>query len=407
VTVTPGYALDCCGRDIVVCAETTLDLTKCWKRSDPCGNSELQALKREGAAAAGGKTSFGGLEVDEKDVQVFDVYIRYSESTTDARSALARGGCGGAAGCEYTRVREGHELYCKPADGCLDPWEQAVDDWHERYTEELRRLMTALERILGLENTKEIPGRLLELLQRYPLHTFCFVREWLCDLQDAPGGVLPAVWREVAFLIVQDWRNAYFADKCKGCGPDTGVLLARVWVWGRVVDGRERFSTLQIETHPPFRRELTRDELPAPPGYINAGSYVWQPAASVEASLRGLGFIVGQTQSVVWDELKTQLLRSEALYLRPGELVTAYTYTDRCDRQRVVYFGTEGRPDIAGWLFHRLEPQPAPQPEPQPAPPTPATPLVDTRPPAAPVADGAAPEARPSRSKERSKGGRR
>jgi hypothetical protein len=178
-------------------------------------------------------------------------------------------------------------------------------------------------------------------------------------------------------------------------------------VWRRVVDGRERFSTLSIESHAPFRRELRRDELPAPSGYVNAAPYVWQPAASVEVSLRGLGFIVAQTRNVVWDDLKTKLLGSEALYLRPGELVTAYTYTDRCDRQRVVYFDNDG-PDVAGWLVNRLEPQPEPQPAPQPAPPTPATPLVDTRPPAAPVADAAAPEGPvAAQSKERPKSRRR
>jgi hypothetical protein len=421
VTVTPGYALDCCGRDVVVCEEATFDFKDCWKRSDPCANGDLHAAKRlDAAAGAGNPVHFGGLEIDAKDVQVFDLSIRYSESTTDARTALARGGCGGAAGCEYTRVREGHELYCERVadDVCRDPWKAAAGQWHERYTEELRKLMTALERILGLENTKEIPGRLVELLQRYPLRTFCYVREWLCEVQDDPGGVLPAVWRDVAFLIVQDWRNAYFADVCKGCEPGTGVLLARVWVWRRVVEGRERFSTLSIESHAPFRRELRRDELPAPSGFINAASYVWQPAASVEASLRGLGFIIAQSRNVVWDDLKTKLLGSEALYLRPGELVTAYTYTDRCERQRVVYFDNDG-PDVAGWLVDRMGPQPAPQPAPPtpaaptpaaptPAtPPTPAAPFVDTRPPA-PVADAAAPEARvAARLKERPKPRRR
>ena len=49
VTVSPGYAMDCCGRDIVVCEETPFDLTSCWKRpNDPCDNgaSQLNFLTR-------------------------------------------------------------------------------------------------------------------------------------------------------------------------------------------------------------------------------------------------------------------------------------------------------------------------------------------------------------------------
>ena len=347
VTVSPGYALDCCGRDIVVCEEASYDLTKCWKRpSDPCGDGDLHALRRDGQnAVAEPKLSFGELEIERKEVQAFDLYIRYSESASDARTALARGGCGGTAGCEYTRVKEGYRFECRPADDCFAPPEHAAIEWDDRYREELGRLIAILERIIALENTREIPTRLLAFLQEHPLHTFCFIREWLCAIQKDAGGVEPRVWREVAFWILQDWRNAYFAATCKGCGPDTGILLARVWVWGRPVDNRERYSTLYVETRPPFRRPIARDEFPAPAGTINAAPYIWQLDSDVKSALRGLGFMEVRSERLDFDDLRQIIGRPQSLFLHPEMPVTAYYYVDRCERRRIVGFDTpEGLP---------------------------------------------------------------
>ena len=75
--VTPGYAIDCCGNDIVVCADATLDLSSCCKpKPQPCADP----VQRPPPPPADTVTvKFGGWELPNSDVQAIDVSIRYAE----------------------------------------------------------------------------------------------------------------------------------------------------------------------------------------------------------------------------------------------------------------------------------------------------------------------------------------
>lgn len=351
VRVSPGYALDCCGRDVVVCEETTFDLTGCWQRpEDPCGNGSLERARNQRVfsnGAAVSTASFGELEIPPEQIQAVDLYIRYSESATDARTALARGGCGGAAGCEYTRVEEGYELYCKPAPDCLDPNEAIVDAWDEEYYNGLRDLFDAFEIMFGLDSARR-HDRLLAWLNEQPLQTFCYVREWLCDLRGEENGELTdELFLDAVFLIAQDYRNAYFRALCKGCGPDTGIRLARVWLWNRRVENREKFSTLYVDAYLPFRRLLERDDYPAPEGYVNLAPLVWQPVDHAAVKLHDLGFTDIFPQEFAFPDLialRSALLRRNSMFIQltagSPTRIFVYYYTDHCGRRRVVGFST-------------------------------------------------------------------
>jgi len=309
ITVSPGYAMDCCGRDVVVCDETPFDLAPCWKRpNDPCAAGAAQSAGMASVLwtdvsipGASPNDVFGFIPKNE--LQPVDVFIRYSESQSDSRTALARGGCGGAPGCEYTRVHEGFEIYCRPADGCeaaADPW----IEWETDYTEGLRKLRGDLDRILKLESPIE---RLTEYVTRNSPHAFCFIREWLCYLQstqkisdpkndaqkaDAQKAAVEmrATLAQVAFWIVQDWRNEYLLKPCRGCGPETGIHLARVWMWMRRDSrGKENLTTVYVNAYPPFRRALSNDEWQLPADKVNLAPYVWQPVDTAMQSLRRMG----------------------------------------------------------------------------------------------------------------------
>ncbi len=344
VTVSPGYALDCCGRDIVICKELPFEWKDCWQRGDdPCAAGDVQ--RRQGAAANNGpKLKFNGLEVDADKVQAFDLYIRYAETLADARTALAKGGCGGVAGCEYTRVHEGGELYCKPANDCDDPNERIVSDWVAKYVAELEQIFADLLSIGGAGGTQRLK-RLLAYVHEHPLHSFCFVHEWLCQLDREQREPTDDEFNDAAFWIVQDWRNEFLRIGCKSCSPETGVLLARVWVMKQNVRNQEVFTTLDVSPYEPFRRVLAKDDYPIDPASINVGPFIWHPYSGVHAALRDAGFqSIGETELTFSNlvELRRKLgldAPRAGLFLDFNRSsVTALYKKDHCDRHRVVAF---------------------------------------------------------------------
>lgn len=384
ITVSPGYAMDCCGRDIVVCDETPFDLSPCWQRpDDPCAGTAVvrnQAMRSEitfnnGIPASDDQFGF----IPRRELQAVDIFIRYVESQSDSRTALARGGCGGAAGCEYTRVHEGFEIYCRPAEDCEVAPDQWIE-WETDYVQGLLNLRRDLDRILKLEAPLD---RLLEYVTRHSPHTFCFTREWLCYLQrpqdpPVPADTMGANLAEIAFWIVQDWRNEYLRKPCRGCGPETGIRLGRVWMWMRRDSrGKEDLSAVYLNAHPPFRRPLSNDEWQTPADKINLAPYVWQPVDSALQSLRRAGVA---TTSVQVGANITALAGQEVILADFGsgaaaEPVTVYWAPDpHCrEQRRIVAFA---RAATAGAAMSTTTTTTTPPTPPGPATPPPPTPGV-------------------------------
>jgi len=375
ITVSPGYAMDCCGRDIVVCDETKFDLAQCWKRpEDPCGNGAAQpamaALKlSNGQPSTTNNGQFNFIPPEE--LQAVDILIRYSESQSDSRSALARGGCGGAAGCEYTRVHEGSEIYCRPADGCEvadDPW----IEWETEYVEGLRKLRADLDRLVQTPkfdttvDRRAAIDRFIAYVTRHSPHSFCFISEWLCYLQGtqveidpkddqkqkAAATELRAAFAQVAFWIVQDWRNEYLLKPCRGCGPETGIHLARVWIWMRRDNrGKETLSTVYVNAYPPFRRALSDDEWQLPADKINLGSHVWTPVETALPMLRrtGISPVLQHIDATISAFAGNEVLLADAGTDTPEPLTMYWTFDPHCpDQRRVVAFVRRGATAPAG-----------------------------------------------------------
>jgi hypothetical protein len=143
VTVQPGYALDCCGNDLVLSCPQELDLNRMirdlrtalrggYDCGDPCppekkvvapvpqpapeptrpGNvPSVTAPPTERPPVIGDKTP---VEIPRERGPVYCLYARYCEEPTDLVAAYATGeDCSGQS-CEPTRVREGvrFELAC-------------------------------------------------------------------------------------------------------------------------------------------------------------------------------------------------------------------------------------------------------------------------------------------------------
>jgi len=154
VTVQPGYALDCCGNDIVVPCAQTLDVNALVKRlriertggvdcGDPCADlkstQDPKPSSTSGAtgatgmttgtgainAAATGATNGTGNSTGGQASHVpplapaeYCLFIRYCEQNTDPVSPYATDDPCGVQACEPTRIREGFtfELRCRTCD---------------------------------------------------------------------------------------------------------------------------------------------------------------------------------------------------------------------------------------------------------------------------------------------------
>src|SRR5688572_21094284 len=107
VIVTPGYAVDCCGNDVVVCEDAPLDLKKyCRDDPDPC--ADLRP------------------ETDEEVVlgdrlRAIDIYLQYDEQSADPTTAMGRGSCKQVADCEYSRTKETYRVVAECGVVGTDP----------------------------------------------------------------------------------------------------------------------------------------------------------------------------------------------------------------------------------------------------------------------------------------------
>jgi len=350
VGVSPGYAIDCCGNDIIVCCEAKLDLSSCCQPPAPPCNGSAPAVRQQ--PDNNDQQSFGPFKLPKREVQAVDLFIRYSETQSDPKSGIARGGCNNTAACEYTRTHEGYELYCKAVDDCDDPSDKRANLWYRAYREGLSGLFETLEKLHRADDPQQTITNLLFWMQKHPQREFCFLSEYLCDLQR--NGQFDEDWfKELVFWIVQDWRSSFFRCGCEGCGPDTGVRLARVWLWRRMdKNGKQVLKIIYINAYPPFRRPLTHDCWPVPSDCVTLAPYVWQTADSSCAPLRKLGFADIRLVPFEYRDLEDfrEQLRREQVYVccadrdRTGKLV-AYYRKDYCGQLRVVCFGpAEGEP---------------------------------------------------------------
>ncbi len=268
VIVSPGYAVSCCGEDIVLCKEAKLDLSKaCREDKDPC--------------AAEQRWTSMGIPVSRE--WVVDLYLRYREEPAEPQAAFGRNACKEVSACEPSRVREGYELVWKPAGG--DPRQAQADRWQEGYD----RCTEVLDQFPDGAAWPDARRWLLGWIDNHPLHHFCFVRGLICGTSGAPADVV-----RILFLLVQDCRNAFLQGDCHACQGSEDVPLARICLVKE--EGRE-CRICSIDPYPPYRRPLSPAGYPAALGDVNLGPWVWHREEEVCAALADLGVPVKKRQA--------------------------------------------------------------------------------------------------------------
>ncbi|HEY1551589.1 MAG TPA: hypothetical protein VGG28_27365 [Kofleriaceae bacterium] len=152
IDVAPGYALDCCGNDLVLSCDRELDLRP------------MIAGLRSGSSDCGDPCAPANVATKGTATKspVFDycLYARYTETPTDPTTAYPTGGDCTTVTCQPTRIREGitFELRCAPSTA-------TPDDVLTRALACLSRL-SAPDRQVGNANAIERGARELEVAQK-------------------------------------------------------------------------------------------------------------------------------------------------------------------------------------------------------------------------------------------------
>jgi hypothetical protein len=375
VRVGPGYAVSCCGDDIIVCDDACLDLRDaCCKPADPCqdpcgGNQQQHAAAQQQGGAEKGKqlTEFEqrmrqafapcNSQNGEDGLYVVDLFIHYEEEPTDSIPVLGRGACQSTATCEPSRTRETHCLSSEPACCCDDPrvavatrWKERLDQCHTLIREVSDIYLHASEARNG--NASRLNDRLRDVLLRWidahPAERLCGVRDAVCAIK---GDVVvdEVQLARLVFYLVQECRNRYVSATCHECKDGRGVPLARVYL--RAGDGSPthlahtdgQCCVVWIDPYPPYRRLLSRDDLPALPGTFNAGHLIWQRPNDVALALAesGIALATKAGQEVPIGSLGELLVWEPGnVFLDPNtDPILQYVVDPVCREQRVVGFG--------------------------------------------------------------------
>ncbi len=281
VIVGAGYTVSCCGDDIVVGTDQKLDLSAALRDEDPCADPDAVIV----AANAGTEGAQGQREAPGSAMQVrwADVFVAYAEQDTDPRATLRHSDCVQAPECEAAKTRESFELRWQ-LGGSADPAAAAAETWCRDYRRCLDVLCCFVDECgSGSDDWADQRTWLLRWIERHPPQVFCDLRDLICTL---PDDELAKLHLEILTKLVVDYRSAYTRTPCHTCERATGVRLARVYLGPAAENTPAR--VLHIDNHLPFRRRLSRPQLPAPVGTTNLGSLIgarWDEACQQLADL--------------------------------------------------------------------------------------------------------------------------
>jgi predicted flap endonuclease-1-like 5' DNA nuclease len=286
ITVGSGYAITCCGDDVIVCEDMPVDLRRyCNESDDPCGDLRRRLDKHE-PREEGDATPYAHVRPNE--LHAVDLFLKYREIETDPKTALGRGVCKEVGACEYGRVRESSGVDVRAVVSReRDPVSTAARHWLEKYKECLKVIEKFRDHFSIGGRPDEIRAWFLKWLERHPLHEFCWVRDWICEMSDDEIRTETTMVR-VLFWLVQDCRNALIGCACVDC-EDTGVPLARVWLQSRERHGRKECVVLGVDAALPYRRPISSDCWPAPLGYVNVAQGLWKRPGEACTTLATVG----------------------------------------------------------------------------------------------------------------------
>ena len=369
VVVTPGYAVDCCGNDVIICEDVSLDLKRyCRDEEDPC--ADLRPRRGPGSAV-----------VDGGQLRAIDIYLQYDEESIDPTTAMGRGSCKQVTDCEYSRTKGSYKLVPKVGVAGTDPVAVRAKRWVEGYEkclDVLKNFRALFPTLPPVENAEPVRQWLLRWLDDHAEYGLSYLRE---RLRDEPRDFFTRERNliEVLFVLVQVCRNAYLNCDCFGCDEDVRLPLARVWMLPADRATRQECRIVAIDAYPPYRRPIQPECWPAPLGSVNVGRFIWHRWEEVCSAVRDLGLNVERAEFELPGTLRDlEEALSCDLLVACGERRFAYVLDARIQGLNFNIYGER----VIGFCTTppRLEPPP-----PQPPPPTPPQPPTPVPPPPVPA----------------------
>lgn len=288
IVVTPGYAVDCCGNDIIICEEASLDLKRvCRDQEDPCAD-----LRRQ-LDPPGQTPKFADR------LRAVDIYLQYDELSADPATAMGRGSCKQVSECEYSRTKETYKLTWELGVAGTDPLRARATRWHEEYEKCLDVLRNFRAQFGPNTDPRAKAQWLLRWLDEHAEYGLTFMRDQLSqrlsrllrgereDFFDKEQNLVA-----ILFAFVQFCRNAYLNCACFGCDEDARLPLARVWLLPEDRATGQQCQIVTIDAYPPYRRPIQPECWPAPLGTVNVGRFIWHRWDEVCTAVADLGLNV-------------------------------------------------------------------------------------------------------------------
>lgn len=336
VYLTPGYAVDCCGNDLVVCDPLRVDLSSvCVAAEDPC--TPAPAL----GAQAGNEAPVRSLGPDCLSVVVeglfaVQVSLRYRETLANGMRPLTRTGCGDAAGCDYSRVQEAPCVHVEevPLAAPMDD-DHAAAAWAVDFAGHLRRDSGIVRSLLA-----KGPGELARFVSRNPPHSLCVLLDMACCLRDqavaapagqllAPAAVPSPALRKLGVYLLIDRLLGHLQCDCGACASDSGVVLGRVLMRRYKVKRETRCKVLAID--PTGRRPLRRDPCrPVRAGHVDLLALLWQTPDAASTALQRSGRAIHAVPLSMAEadvDATTDLLVNQAVSTDPADRAPLFACT--------------------------------------------------------------------------------
>jgi hypothetical protein len=267
LVVRPGYAIDCCGNDLVVPCEATLDVVQLVRdlRSrmlgkdcgDPCRDPEedsaadeipvAEAVGEPVAEAAapinallagiGGRIRppIGGIKVKPR--TSYCLYLVYCEQPADPVAPYDGADTCGGGECQHTRVREGYrfELRCGTPSGC-EPRKRVIAPKSGFYQSATSKAVRVYEKLseadaaLSLRSRGEVLDQMKVLMSETPGEYGApqdILLERARQLELSRSG--QSRFNTIMALLLIGWLRKIDCDsllpECPPCDED-GVLIA-------------------------------------------------------------------------------------------------------------------------------------------------------------------------------------
>lgn len=272
VVVEPGYAVGCCGEDIVLCEAQCFDLSGYCCVESPCPDSTKEP-----------RPSTEGSEKGRHPCGDFVVDLTLTPHDSPAVPDLVEScgcTCGGTdSGCRDqrivpTRMQEGALIEAtRVAFPAADPGSAAAELAQAAYS----KCHAVVRHYVEAGAKTAARDEVILWLRMQKLDPPCDWWAKICaalETAKKPEEVDAAV-AAALFQLVIDCRQRLLRRVCSPC-PTEQVGLARVWL--RRAEGKHRPTCIVtlVDAYPPHRRELAPTIGPVPPGSEDLAPFIWQ-----------------------------------------------------------------------------------------------------------------------------------